>query len=255
MSPLLGFQLAQQGVSLGGGAAAGAGLLSTIGGPLALAGMGFQFANMMFGGDTTQASQTAYSNAYNSTFQNLMIDQANRQRRDTFARQIDQYKTQKGFNADAANRAYVSEQRRLNEVFTQAAFRRQGMMQNLVESQGYNNAMERYGSSARRANLVGTLGEFGRQQATMAESLSSARTQSRANELDIGRQHLSADFQGWQGVAIPPMMEANVPTPSLPRSSGMNQALMIGNALGSAVQTGWNLTAPGSSLFGFKKFA
>lgn len=251
---VLGFQLAQKGVSLaGGGGAAAGGLLSTLGGPLALAGAGFQVANMIWGGDTTQAANSAYTNAYNSTFQNLMIDQANRRRRDMFGRQIDQYNTQKGFNSDAANRAYTAEQRRLNEVFTQTAFKRQGMMQDLVEAQGYNNAIESYGNSSRRANLVNTLGSFGRQQAVLAESLASARTQSRANELEIGRQNLSADYQSWQGVSMPPMMEANVPMPSVPRMSTMNQSLMIGNALMGGLKTGFDLTAPGSKFLGFKK--
>jgi len=201
----------------------------------------------IFGGMSSAANEAA-SAAYNNTYQNLMINAGNRQRRDIFSRQLDQANTQKGFNADAANRAYAAEQRRLNEVFTQAAFQRQGMLENLIQAQGENNARERYGNSARRSNLVSTLGNFGRQQAVMAESLASARGQSARNMQEIGRQHLSADYQTWQGVSIPPSMEANIPAP---RMNGMNTALMIGNSLMSGLNTYNSLKAPSGGGFGF----
>jgi hypothetical protein len=200
----------------------------------------------IFGGMSSSANEAA-SAAYNNTYQNLMIGAANRQRRDIFGRQLDQAKTQMGFNADAANRAYAAEQRRLNEQFSAAVFQRQGMLQNLIEAQGYNNASESYGNSARRANLINTLGQFGRQQAVMAESLASARGQSARTMQEIGRQNLSADFQTWQGVSIPPTMEANIPAP---RFNSANTALMIGNSLMSGVNTYMGLRAPSGGSFG-----
>lgn len=214
--------------------------------PALVAGVG-QGLLGMFGGMNSSAEQAA-SAAYNSTYQNLMIDAGNRQRRDIFGRQLDQAKTQQGFNADAANRAYAAEQRRLNETFTQTAFQRQGMLENLLQAQGYNNATERYGTSARRANLIGTLGNFGRQQAILADSLSSARSQSTQNMREIGRQHLTTDYQNWQGVSIPPMMEANTPAP---RTSGMNTALMIGNSLMNGANTYLGARAPSGGNIGF----
>jgi hypothetical protein len=201
----------------------------------------------IFGGMSSSANEAA-SAAYNNTYQNLMIDAGNRQRRQIFGRQLDQAKMQMGFNADAANRAYSAEQRRLNEQFTAAAFQRQGMLQNLIEAQGYNNATESYGNSARRANLINTLGQFGRQQAIMADSLASARGQSARNMQEIGRQNLSADFQTWQGVSIPPTMEANVPAP---RINSANTALMIGNSLMSGLNTYMGLRAPSGGNIGF----
>lgn len=200
----------------------------------------------LFNGFSSSANE-ASSAAYNNTYQNLMIDAGNRRRRDIFGRQIDQAKMQMGFNADAANRAYAAEQRRLNEQFTAAAFQRQGLLQNLIETQGYNNATESYGNSARRANLINTLGQFGRQQAVMAESLASARGQSARTMQEIGRQNLSADFQTWQGVSIPPMMESNIPAPRL--NTG-NTALMIGNSLMSGLNTYMGLRAPSGGSFG-----
>lgn len=197
------------------------------------------------------AASSAYQNAFGSTYQNLMIDASNRMQRDMFGRQIDQFKQQKQFNADAANRAYAAEQRRLNEQFTSAAFQRQGLLENLIQVQGANNASETYGNSARRANLVGTLGAYGRQQATMAETLASARIQSRSNELEIGRQNLNADFGAWQGVSIAPQPQAHVPNYTPPRSSGLNTALMIGSQVLGAVGTYNSLKAPSAGSIGF----
>lgn len=211
-----------------------------------IAGVG-QAALGIFGGMSSAANEAA-SAAYNNTYQNLMINAGNRQRRDIFSRQLDQANTQMGYNADAANRAYAAEQRRLNEVFTQTAFQRQGMLENLIQAQGENNARERYGNSARRSNLVGTLGNYGRQQAILAESLASARGQSARNMEEISRQRLSADFQTWQGISIPPSMEANIPAP---RMSGMNTALMIGNSVMGGFNTYSSLRAPSSGGFGF----
>lgn len=202
----------------------------------------------VFGGLNSSAEQ-ARTAAYNSTYQNLMIDAGNRQRREIFSRQLDQAKTQKGFNADAANRAYAAEQRRLNDVFTQTAYQRQGMLENLLQAQGYNNATEQYGNSAKRANLVSTLGNFGRQQAIIADSLASARSQSGQNMQEIGRQHLSADYQNWQGVSIPPGMEANVPMPQM-GGMGMNTALMIGNSLMGGLNSYMSLKAPSAGRIG-----
>lgn len=187
----------------------------------------------IFGGMESSANERA-SSAYNNTYQNLMISAGNRQRRDIFSRQLDQAKTQTGFNADAANRAYTAEQIRLNEQFTAAAFQRQGMLQSLIETQGANNAIERFGNSARRANLISTLGQYGQQQAVMSESLASARSQSERNMQSIGRQHLSADFQTWQGVSMPPMMDASIPAP---RFNNANTALMIGNSVMGGLNT------------------
>jgi hypothetical protein len=210
--------------------------------PLALvAGLGQ--AGMGIFGSMSQRADEAAQTSYQNTFQNLMIDAQNRRQKDLFGRQIDQFRTQQGFNADAANRAYEAEQRRLNEQFTSAAFQRQGMLQSLLEAQGENNAEMRFGNSARRANLLSTLGNYGRNQAMLAESLASARNQSSRNMQEIGRQHLSADYQGWQGVSLPPMPEMNVP---MPRMSNNNMMLGIGNSLMSGLSTFASLKAPSS---------
>lgn len=183
-----------------------------------------------------------YQSAYNTAFQNAMTRYGNERTQRTFDRQVGMVKEQYGYNRDAANRAYSSEQIRLNELFQQAAFQQQGALQNLMEIQGTNNASERYGRSANRANLLGTLGQFGRNQAIQAASLASARGQSGRNLEQISRDQMSADLNAWQNIAVPPMMQAQMPMPQAP--SSMNNALMIGNNLLSGFGTYASLRAP-----------
>lgn len=189
-------------------------------------------------------NEASYQSAYNTAFQNAMTRYANERTQRTFDRQVGMVREQYGYNRDAANRAYSSEQIRLNELFQQAAFQQQGALQNLIEIQGTNNASERYGRSANRANLLGTLGQFGRNQAMQAASLASARGQSGRNLEQISRDQMSADLNAWQNIAIPPMMQAQMPMPQAP--SGMNTALMIGNSVLGGLNTWNSLKAPSS---------
>lgn len=208
---------------------------ATIAGGQAIMGMvsGFQ-----------QQSQAAKEAAYNTAFQNAMTESANRQTERNFGRQLGMVQEQFGYNQDAANRAYASEQIRLNELFSQAAFQQQGALQNLLEVQGANNASEQYGRSARRGNLVNTLGQFGRNQAMQVEGLTSARSQSTRNLQQTSRDLFSANLNAWQQVAIAPSLQSQVPMPQA--SSGLNTALMIGGSLMSGLNTYAGLRAPSS---------
>lgn len=193
-------------------------------------------------GGFNQRNEAAGQAAYNTAFQNAMTETANRRTEQTFGRQLGMVQEQFGYNRDAANRAYAAEQTRLNELFAQAAFQQQGALQNLVETRGANNATERYGRSAARANLVGTLGQFGRNQAIQAESLASAQAQSARNLDQISRDSFSQNLNAWQQVAIAPTLQSAVPMPQAP--SGFNSALMIGNSLMSGLGTYASLRAP-----------
>lgn len=187
-------------------------------------------------------NEGVYQSAYNTAYQNAMTRYANERTQRAYDNQVGMVREQYGYNRDAANRAYTSEQIRLNELFQQAAFQQQGALQNLLEVQGSNNASERYGRSANRANLIGTLGQFGRNQAMQAASLASARSQSGRNLEQISRDQMSADLNAWQSIAVPPMMQAQMPMPQVP--SSMNTALMIGNSALNGLNT-WNtLKAP-----------
>jgi len=60
--------------------------------------------------------------------------------------------------------------------------------------------------SADRANLINSLGNFGREQAKITKSLAGARAGAKEQMAGIGRKHLSGDFQAWARSAIAPRL-------------------------------------------------
>lgn len=221
---------------------------------------GLQFGMGILGGFSKhneavrQAEQQHKANVYQNTFQNLMIKRQNELTEQRFDKQLEIADRQFSFNAEAARRSMESEQVRLNEVFRGAAFQNSAARTQLMRAMGANVAAGgNRGRSFERASLVSTLGEFGRQQAIQAESLSSARAQSERNLQGIDRQLRSANNQTFSTIAIPPQLQTGVAAPTPPAAPRMNTALMIGQAAMSGLQTGYQFTAPGESFFGFKK--
>lgn len=216
--------------------------------PLLAIGMGVAQAGLGIASGMQQQNQAYAESAYNTAFQNAMAGIQNRSNERNFNRQVDRTKEQFGYNRDAANRAYSTEQARYNELLTQAAFQQQGAIQNLLEVQGTNNASERYGRSAKRVSLVDSLGAYGRNQAMRAESLISAQRQSNRNLEGVSRDWFNSDLNAWSQVGISPNLQAEVAMPQAP--SGMNTALMIGSNLLSGFNTYNSLKAPSVGSFG-----
>jgi hypothetical protein len=154
---------------------------------------------------------------------------------------------QQEFNADAASRAYVSEQIRFNEQMAEFAFNNVNFQKNLTEEMGKAAAGERYGKSAQRMAAVETLGQYGRNQAVLAKSLASASRQSEANLADISRKHFQADYQVYGSIMEGPLMEMAEPTFQPGRAP--NMALAIGNAALGATQSFF--TGAKGKMFGY----
>jgi len=206
-------------------------------------------ANALFGQDNSEAANQAFQN----TFQNAMIRYNNQKTEDNYKLALANARDQMGLNYEAANRAWMSEQVRLNEIYYKAAFQHQGMMKQLIDAQGSNNAREVYGASARRANLVSTLGEYGRTRAQMTESLISASQQTMRNMKTLQADLESQQRQTWGKAAVAPTLQAEIPTFAAPAPNPMATALKIGGAALSAIETGYKYTAPGKSFLGIKK--
>ena len=185
--------------------------------------------------------------------QNLRIRAANRRAQEIYGKQLELHSKQLDFNREAAQRGYVSEQTRLNEVFQQSAFQTAAQRRQLMQAMGANVAAgEGRGRSYERASMMGTLGTFGRMQAEKAEQLASMRRQSTRNMEDISRQRYAADLASYQNVMIKPMMQQEIARgPRIPMPSS-NNLLGIANTAFGAFQTGMSLTAPGSGFLGFK---
>ena len=159
-----------------------------------------------------------------------MIKRQNELTEQRFDKQLEIADRQFSFNAEAARRSMESEQVRLNEVFRGAAFQNSAARTQLMRAMGANALQVATEVAALSVSLVSTLGEFGRQQAIQAESLSSARAQSERNLQNIDRQlHLQITRRSLP-IAIPPwQLQTGVAAPGTPPAAPrMNTALMIG---------------------------
>tara|TARA_R100000458_G_scaffold59768_1_gene71649 strand:+ start:93 stop:1013 length:921 start_codon:yes stop_codon:yes gene_type:complete len=149
-------------------------------------------------------------NVYNAHFNKLKVAQHNEDTVRIFKEELKQGKMQMEFNASAAGGAYANIQRNLNTTFARASYAREQLQQRLAHVQGMQAAKgaSRRGSSrsANRADLINSLGNFGRQQAKMTASLAGARAAAKEQMAGIGRKHLSSDFQSWAKTAIVPRM-------------------------------------------------
>ena len=151
-----------------------------------------------------QAAQTAYA----AEFTNQMISQYNKQTTEEYDIRLGQYKQQLELNNQAAIGAFAAEQTRLNEQFAKAAFTRQAMITELYRAQGMAAASGsgRASKSAKRANLLNTLGEFGRANAMLNRNLMSARRGSKSRMDALAGKHYQGDLSAWSKVAIAPRM-------------------------------------------------
>ena len=186
-------------------------------------------------GEQQQHLDEVYQSTYSNAMSRYKTEMMNAYRQRAYGRQIDFAKQQQEFNADAANRAYITEQARFNEQVAQFAFNQVNFEKDLVKQQGSYAASERYGRSAQRMAQLETLGQFGRNQAILARSLASAAEQSQRNLEQIGRDWRSADYQVYGSVMEAPMME--MAEPLYQPGRGPNMALSIGNAAVSAAGT------------------
>jgi len=227
-------------------------LIPGIGTAFAVASFGLDLANMFMPNPALE--QQAYNEAYSLTMQKFQIEERNRQRQEMYQRQLDMVKDQIDANAIAAWDSWTSEQTRLNEVYDQAAFLSQGMLKELVETQGQAAAREVYGKSARRGALVSTLGNYGRSRAQLTKQLVSETTETARRMTSTYNSLKIANERALASVATAPMMEM-VPQMSYTdfTPSPLAQGLMIGQSAIGAGMSGWDLTPAGDTFFGITK--
>ena len=133
-------------------------------------------------------------------------------------------------NADAATRAYVSEQARLNNIFTTAAFQQQGQLVQLMKGSDKMAATGIRGRSADRLDND-ILSQFGRNQAIMAESLLTAQSGYDRRVQGIRREQLSANNRAYDPIAIAPEYGINPPAPVMQQGpSGLSLLAGLGSA-------------------------
>lgn len=115
------------------------------------------------------------------------------------------------YNSIAAMQAYESEQSALNDLQTEDAFTRQGMLVDQLQNEG-KAALGQAGNSRTKA-LQSSIAALGRNSAIMDASLSSSVEQSQRNMQQIGLQRYAADLQANASMMIKPKKGPAIPLP------------------------------------------
>ena len=157
--------------------------------------------------------------------------------RERYAHQVTQYKTQSMENEAAAQRAYVSEQQRLNNIYKRASFAKQDQLVKLAQSTGQMAARGATGRSAQRLD-TSVVSQFGRNQAIMAESLLGANQAYRTRTQGIRRELIGAQNQAFSQVAYAPEPGVAPPQPVMQQGpSGLSLMAGLASAAVSGVGT------------------
>lgn len=132
------------------------------------------------------------------------------------------YGLQLGFNNQAQKIAYEAENRRFQEIVTGMAFEQQDMLVKMLQEEGSLEAMGVSGRSAGKA-LASAMASYGRNQAIMAESLVSARKESKVSRRQIATEKYGADLAAQSRRMLKPL---KAPAPFAPLAVPVAQIQM-----------------------------
>jgi len=117
------------------------------------------------------------------------------------------------YNSIAGMQAYEAEQSALNDIGTEDAFSRQGMLVDQLQAQG-KAALGQAGNS-RTKSLQSSIAALGRNAAIMDASLSSSVEQSQRNLQQIGLQRYAADINAKAQMMIEPERAPELVQPTM----------------------------------------
>jgi len=153
------------------------------------------------------ANQVAQQ-AYKHEFDSQMLDLYNKRTMEEFDVKLDLYDNQLQINRDSAIGAYSAEQFKQIEQMQQASLNRNKMYKELLRVQGAQAARGESGNRSRaRADLINSLGEFGRDQAEFDKTIYSAKWAHNTRMSAIAGQHADANYSAWTKIAISPRMK------------------------------------------------
>ena len=131
------------------------------------------------------------------------------------------FKEQLNFNNMAASVAMESENRWLDERFTEAAFQNQDIIVQQLQQEGEAQLLQS-GNSAGKA-VQSVMAQAGRNQAVLAESILSAKKQSAVNKKKIKLDKYGADIQAEASRMLKPEIMPALPKPiPLPKTKFQN---------------------------------
>ena len=161
-----------------------------------------------------------------------------------YNRGLTQYRKTTNQNELAAQRAYSGEQIKLNNIYSQASFKQQANLVNLVKNTGNYAAKGMTGKTATRLDNE-IVSQFGRNQAIAAESLVGAQEAYGRQTDSITRQLESDNNRAYEKVAVEPLEGIAPPPPVMtPGPSGLGLLAGIGNAAIGGFQTYNDLKPP-----------
>jgi len=193
--------------------------------PWAAVGAGLNFAGGLFGASSKRKAQQREAErqhalqqqqianqvgqqAYKHEFDTQMLDLYNQRTMEEFDIKLDLYDNQLQINRKSANSAYSAEQFKQIEQMQQASLNRNKMYKEVLRVQGSQAARGESGNRSRaRADLINSLGEFGRDQAEFDKTIYSAKWAHDSRMSAIAGQHADANYSAWTKIAISPRLK------------------------------------------------
>lgn len=170
--------------------------------------------------------------------QAMMIREANTRTADIYGYQTGRFAQNLGFIQEEYARAGEDLQRQLGAEFVQSAYSKQAQLTALSQAVGYNRAaFEGTSRSRQRADVLGTLGAFGRNAAMEAERLAGVVGQTGRSREALGRQATQSIFTAYGDLGILPEMQRYAGQEVGMRPAGPNMGMMIGTGLLSTAQS------------------
>ena len=226
-------------------------MLPGIGTAFAVGSMALDVAGMFM---DDGSGEKAYQEAYQLEMDRIRLQQRNEQQERMLQAKLDMVSEQIDNNWEAAGDSWMAEQRRLNEVYDKAAFTSQALLQKLIQVQGAQAAGERYGKSAARANLLSSLGSYGRSRAQISRQLTSERIQATESMRITASNLEKANKRAFAQVAVAPTPEMMLdPVYTDFTADPLGQALKIGQGAATSIKKGWEMTPIGDKFFGIEK--
>jgi hypothetical protein len=155
-------------------------------------------------------------------YQLAIADVTDRMNQAAYAKSVQTYGMQLGFNNMAAASAYAAEQRKIQEAVTEMSFQNQDITIQALQEAGNVQASGVSGRSAGKA-VHAVLAQAGRNQAILAESLVSAEANFRQTNDKITSDKYGADLQAFGNLMVKPIASARPDAPlSMPRPKLQN---------------------------------
>ena len=205
----------------------------------------FNLATSLFGAQQESAQRQQQYEAEKARVQRQnalnmrLISESNKRTADIYGYQTGRFQQNLGFIQEDYQRAGEDIQRELGQAFAQSAYSRQGQLAALSQAIGYNRAaFEGTSRSRQRADVLGTLGVFGRNAAMEAERLAGVVSQTGRTKQALGRQATQSIFGAYGDLGVLPELQQFIPAEMPDQPFRPNAGLTIMSALSGGISSG-----------------